>query len=188
MVKATKQKFGRIDILVNNSGVAGPTADVEAISLDQWEETLRVNLTGPYICCQSIVPELKHQRSGRIINISSMTGKRPLAQRAPYCASKMGLIGLTRCLAAELGPYDITVNAISPGATEGPRITDVIEKMAHTQGKSFEQIKRSFVALAPLGRFVTAEDVAAVAVFLASDLAANITGQDVNVSAGMVMY
>ena len=128
------------------------------------------------------------QRFGRIINIASMTGKRPLPMRTPYCATKMGLIGFTRSLASELGKFNINVNAICPGAVEGRRIERVIKNAAQAEGKTEEEIRRRFVSPSPLERMVTAEDVARVAVFLASDVSRNMTGQDINVTAGVVMY
>ena len=187
MVNAALRSFRTIDILVNNAGIAGPTANVEDISLAQWEDTLRVNLTAPYLCSQAVLPEMKRKRSGRIINISSITGKRPLTQRTPYSASKMGLVGFTRSLALEVGTDEITVNAISPGATEGDRLRTIITSAAETQGKTYEEVEGTFVTVAALRRFVDTEDIAQMTVFLASRLARNITGQDITVSAGLWM-
>ena len=107
MVKRTLEDFGRIDILVNNSGIAGPTAYVHEITPEEWDETFNVNLKGAFLCCRAVVPIMIRQGGGRIINIASMTGKRPLPMRTPYCATKMGLIGFTRSLASELGKFNI---------------------------------------------------------------------------------
>lgn len=188
MVKTTREKFGPIDILVNNSGIAGPTADIENITLEQWEETLRVNLTGPFLCCRAVIAEMKQRRRGRIINISSISGRRPLAQRTPYTSSKMGLVGLTRTLAAEVGRFNITVNAISPGATEGERIDSVIANVSKSTGQPAEEVRKSLTAAAALERFVSPKDIANAAVFLASDLAGSTTGEDFNASAGLYLY
>jgi NAD(P)-dependent dehydrogenase (short-subunit alcohol dehydrogenase family) len=180
--------FGRIDILVNNSGITGPTTPLWNISLTDWEETFAVNVTGVYLCCRALLPRMIEQRSGSIIMISSMTGKRPLFGRTPYAGSKLALVGIARTLAWEVGPYGIRVNAISPGAVEGERIKRVVRDIAAAQGISEDEALRLFSSNAPLGRIVPPEDIAAAAVFLASDKAASITGEDLNVSSGTVMY
>lgn len=187
-VKRTYEEFGKIDILVNNSGIAGPTAPVHEITPEEWDETINVNLKGAFLCCRAVVPIMMKQGGGRIINIASMTGKRPLPMRTPYCASKMGLIGLTRSLASELGRFNINVNAICPGAVEGSRIEQVIRNAAKAENVTEEEIRKRFTSASPLGRMVSAEDVAKLAVFLASDDSKNMTGQDINVTAGVVMY
>jgi len=188
MVKHTYEEFGRIDILVNNSGIAGPTAYVHEMTPEEWDETFNVNLRGAFLCCRAVVPIMIEQGGGKIINIASMTGKRPLPMRTPYCATKMGLIGFTRSLASELGKFNINVNAICPGAVEGPRIEMVIRNAAIAEKLTEEDVRKRFLSASPLGRMVSAEDVAKLAVFLASDDSRNMTGQDINVTAGIVMY
>lgn len=188
MIKPTYEEFGRIDILVNNAGIAGPTAYVHEITPEEWDETVNVNLKGAFLCCRAVVPIMIKQGGGKIINIASMTGKRPLPMRTPYCATKMGLIGFTRSLASELGKFNINVNAICPGAVEGPRIEMVIRNAARAEKVTEEEVRKRFVSASPLGRMVSAEDVAKLAVFLASDDSSNMTGQDINVTAGVVMY
>jgi NAD(P)-dependent dehydrogenase (short-subunit alcohol dehydrogenase family) len=180
--------FGRVDILVNNSGIAGPTTPLWNIALADWEETFAVNVTGTYLCCRAFLPGMIEQRSGSIVIISSMTAKRPLYGRTPYAGSKLALVGIVRTLAWEVGPYGIRVNVISPGAVEGERIERVIRNQAVAQGISEAEALRQFTSSSPLGRLVPADDIAAAAVFLASDKAASITGEDMNVSAGTVMY
>lgn len=180
--------FGHIDILVNNSGITGPTAPLWEVSLAGWEETLAVNTTGAFLCCRAFLPSMIERRSGSIIFISSMTGKRPLYGRTPYAASKLALVGLARTLAWEVGPYRIRVNVISPGGVEGERVERVIRSQAAVEGISLEESRRRFTASSPLGRLVPPVDIANAAVFLASDMAASITGEDLNVSAGTVMY
>src|SRR2546425_3967565 len=180
--------FGNIDILVNNSGIGGPTATLWEISPAEWEETFAVNVTGTYLCCRAFLPGMIERRSGCIVILSSMTGKRPLYGRTPYAASKMALVGLARTLAWEVGPYGIRVNTIVPGPVEGERIEWVIRKQAETRGISVEEARRELSSSSPLGRLIPASDVAEAAVFLASDKAASITGEDLNVSAGTVMY
>src|SRR5438093_7936622 len=128
------------------------------------------------------------RRPGSLIAISSITGKRPLSQRTPYAAAKMGVIGLVRTLALELGPYGVRVNSVCPGAVDGPRIEKVTRAIAQTQGITQEQALRQFTDPAPLKRLVQPEEVAAACLFLASDAAAAITGEDMNVTAGLVRY
>jgi NAD(P)-dependent dehydrogenase (short-subunit alcohol dehydrogenase family) len=180
--------FGPIDILVNNSGIGGPTATLWEIAPAEWEETFAVNVTGTYLCCRAFLPGMIERRSGCIVILSSMTGKRPLYGRTPYAASKLALVGLARTLAWEVGPYGIRVNTIAPGPVEGERIEGVIRKQAEARGISVEEARRQFTGSSPLGRLIPASDVADAAVFLASDKASSITGEDLNVSAGMTMY
>lgn len=178
----------RIDILVNNSGVMGPVKQVEEITLEEWDDTMAVNLRGMFLCCKHAVPAMKRQGKGNIINIASVTGKRPLTQRLPYAASKMGVIGLTRTLAAELGKWKIRVNTVCPGAVAGPRYDRVIEGVMKFSGKSRDQVIAERTEASPLKTFVDAKHIAAVVAFLCSEDAAMMTGQDINVSAGTIMY
>lgn len=188
LVTQTLARFGRIDILVNNSGIGGPSAPLWEIAPSEWEETFKVNVTGTYLCCRAFLPHMIKQRSGCIVIIGSMTGKRPLLNRTPYAASKMALVGLARTLAWETGPYNIRVNVISPGPVEGKRIEWVIRSQAEAKGISVDEARQQFTSGSPLGQLVAASDVADAAVFLASDKAKAITGEDLNVSAGNVMY
>ncbi len=188
LVTATLDRYGRADILINNSGIAGPTALAWETPIEGWQQTLDVNLTGPWLCCRAFIPPMIEQGAGSIVNIGSITGKRPLLGRTPYAATKAGLIGITRTLAEEAGRHGIRVNLISPGAVEGPRIDAVFEEQAKARGMTVEAVRDGFERLSPMRRLVTADDVAQAAVFLASDAAAAITGVDLNVTAGMVMY
>ncbi len=180
--------FGRVDILVNNSGIAGPTAPLWEIAPAEWEETFAVNVTGTYLCCRAFLPSMIERRSGCIVIIGSMTGRRPLFGRTPYAASKMALLGLARTLAWEIGPYGIRVNVISPGPVEGERIEGVLRTQAQARGISVDEARRQFTSSSPLGRLIPPDNIAEAAVFLASDKAASITGEDLNVSAGTIMY
>lgn len=180
--------FGRIDILVNNTGITGPTAPLWEITPAEWEETFAVNVTGAYLCCRAFLPSMLERRSGCILFISSMTGKRPLFGRSPYAAGKLALVGLARTLAWETGPYGIRVNVVSPGPIEGERVERVIRNQAQAEGISEEAARRRFTSNAPLGRLVPPGDIADAVIFLASAKAASITGEDLNVSAGTVMY
>ncbi len=179
---------GRIDVMVNNAGLAGPTVGIVDLDPGAWAEVLESNLTTCYLGCRAVVPAMMAQRSGAIINLSSISGKRPLLFRAGYCAAKMGVIGLTRELALELGPHGITVNAICPGSVTGERIDAVIAAQARARGLSTDEVAREFAASSPLGRLVPPEDVAAMAVYLAGPHGRSITGEDVNVNAGVAMY
>ncbi len=178
----------RIDILVNNSGIMGPVKPIEDIFLEEWEATLAVNITGMFLCCKHTVPVMKRQGKGSIVNIASITGKRPLPQRVPYAVSKMAVIGLTRTLAAEVGRSKIRVNAVCPGSVIGPRYDQVIEGMMKSSGKTREQVIAERTEVTALKTFVDARYVAGVVAFLCSEDAAMMTGQDINVSAGAVMY
>lgn len=179
---------GQIDVLVNNAGVAGPSLPLQDIPLEDWSRTLAVNLTGVFLCCRAAVPYLRRARRARIVTIGSAAGKKPFVNRTPYATSKMGLIGLTRTLAHELGPDGITVNTISPGLVEGERLERVVASMADSRGMAVDELRRALVAETALGHGVTEADIAAMVVVLCSAAADNVTGQDLNVNAGSVMH
>lgn len=181
MFALADQKLGGLDILVNNAGIAGPTGGVESLSLADWERTLAVNLTGQFLCIRQAVPRLRNGNGPSIINLASAAGHLGMPRRAPYSASKWGVVGLTKTLAIELGRDGIRVNAILPGAVDGPRIRAVIAAKANSLGKPVEEMTRVYTDQAALGRMVTARDIANMVLFAASDLAANITGQELAV-------
>ena len=185
MVAATITEYGGLDILVNNAGVSGPTARVVDIDRAEWDRTLAVNVTGAFLCCKHAVPHMITRRAGRVINITSIAGLIGYALRSPYAVSKWGMIALTRSLALELGESGITVNAIAPGAVEGPRVESVIRSRAKVLGRPEADIAREFfIDPTALKRMVTPEDVAATAAHLASDDARHVTGETLTVSAG----
>jgi len=184
MVGATLQSFGQIDILVNNAGVAGPTALVPNVSREDWDRTFAINLTGAFLCAKHVFPHLIERQSGCIINITSIAGLQAYAYRSPYCASKWGMIGLTQTLAQEGGQYGITANAIAPGPVSGPRIERVIRNRAAEMKLPYEDVVRQYVEPTALKRMVEEEDIASMALFLASDEGRNITGETLNISAG----
>ncbi len=169
--------YGRLDVLVNNAGIAGPTAQVEDIGTDEWDQTIAVNLNGQFYCARRAVPMLKTAGGGSIINMSSNAAFFGCPLRAPYAASKWALIGFTKTLAMELGPFGIRVNAICPSSVEGERIDAVIEKDAKRRGKTAEEIRDMYLRQSSLRCFVSAEDVANLALFLASEKSARISGQ-----------
>lgn len=188
-IDAAVEAFDGLDCLVNNAGIAGPTAPVEEITLDEWRKTMAVNVEGMFLTTKHAAPFVRDSDRGSVINISSISGKRPLRNRTPYTASKMAVIGLTRTLAVELGEDDVTVNAVCPGATKGPRIESVIEAQAEDLGVSYDEAKRRvFTDDAALDKLVNPRDVADIIAFLASDWARSITAQDINVDAGTVWY
>ena len=188
LAAAARERFGRIDVLVNNSGIAGPTVPLWESTPAEWRDTVETNLFGTYLCCRAVLPTMIEQRSGSVVLVGSATGKRPLGGRAAYAASKTALIGLTRTLALETGPYGIRVNLVSPGAIDGDRLRGVLETLAERRGVPVEEVRREATSGSPLGRLVQGPEVAKVVAFLAGDGAASITGEDVNASAGLVMY
>ncbi len=189
LVATALERFGRIDVLVNNSGIAGPTAAVAASEVQPWRDTLETNLFGTFLCCRAVLPAMIGQPGGgSIVNIGSMTAKRPLLGRTSYAASKSALVGFTRTLALEVGPHGIRVNLVSPGPLEGDRIRHVFQAQADSRGISVARAREEMVSDSPLGRLTPPADVAAAVTFLAGDAAASITGEDLNVSAGIVMH
>jgi NAD(P)-dependent dehydrogenase (short-subunit alcohol dehydrogenase family) len=180
--------LGRVHTVVANAGIAGPTAPLHEIQLAEWRNCLATDLDGVFLTFRAFVPAMIESGAGSLVAISSMTGKRPLHGRTPYAAAKMGVIGLVRTLAVELGPHGIRVNAVCPGAVAGPRIDDVIRRQAATRGITEDEALRAFTGASPLARLVKANEVATACAYLASDAAASITGEDLNVSAGVVMY
>jgi NAD(P)-dependent dehydrogenase (short-subunit alcohol dehydrogenase family) len=184
IVDAAVAAFGRVDTLVNNAGDGGPTKPVQDYTSEDWFYTINSCLTSTYMCTRFAVPVLIAAGGGAIVNIASMAGRRGLPYRVGYCAAKAGQIGLTHGLALELGRHNITVNAIAPGAVAGDRIDRVIKGQADVRGIDVDQMRKSFVERSPLRRMSTAEDIAALAAFLCSDLARNISGQCIPVTAG----
>jgi NAD(P)-dependent dehydrogenase (short-subunit alcohol dehydrogenase family) len=174
--------LGGLDVLVNNAGIAGPTAPVEEIDPADWRRCLEVDLTGQFLCARRAVPMLKAAGpSGAIVNLSSAAGRLGYAFRTPYAAAKWGVIGLTQSLAKELGPDGITVNAILPGVVEGPRIERVIQARATALGIGYEEMERRYLEKVSLRRKVTGEDVAHMVLFLVSPLGRNVSGQSLGV-------
>lgn len=173
-----------ISILINNAGVPGPVAPLVDVLPDEWDDVFAVNVRGVYLMCRTFLPPMIERGSGDIINVASVSGKRPLARRTPYCASKMAVLGLTTTLAAEVGPLGITVNSLSPGPVRGPRMDRNFRLEAERLGISVEAATEAFVSRSLLHRLVESDEVgrAVVAMLQMPGLHA----ADIDLSAGMV--
>ena len=183
--------LGGLDVLVNNAGVAGPTAKVEDIQPADWERCIAVDLHGMFYCTRLAMPMLKangRERGGSIINMSSVAGRLGMGMRTPYSAAKWAVVGFTKSLALEAGPDGIRVNCIQPGNVEGERINRVIEAKAKAFGVSFEKQKQTLLDTTSLRTFVTAQDIANMALFLATDAGKCITGQALSVCGDLQVY
>ena len=185
MVADAARELGGIDVLVNNAGISGPTAPVQDVDPDQWEQVLKVDLTGTFIVTKNAIPHLIRSGNGVIINMSSAAGRFGYPNRSPYSTVKWGLIGFTKTLSMELGEHNIRANAILPGAVDGERIQRVFEGRAKATGKSLEEIKAIAMENQSIKRLVDPDDIAALAVFLASDAAKSISGQTLPIDADM---
>ena len=180
--------YGRVDTVVANAGISGPTTPMVELSLAQWRETQQVDLDGVFLTFRSFAPAMITQGSGSLIAIGSIIGKQPQAGRSPYAAAKMGVIGLVRTLAVELGPHGVRVNTICPGAVSGSRLDRVFAEQARTRGVSEEEFRAGYLQHAPLRRTVTEAEIGDACAYLASAEARSITGEDLNINAGVVMF
>jgi NAD(P)-dependent dehydrogenase (short-subunit alcohol dehydrogenase family) len=177
-----------LKVLVNNAGGTGPTKPLVEIDEAEWDDVFAVNVKGVFLCCQRAIPLMEAAGEGRIVNVGSVAGKRPLVNRTPYVTSKTALIGLTRTLAHEVGPLEITVNTVCPFLVEGDRLTRVLATMAPMRGMTEDELYSDLSRDSALGRGVSEDEVAGLILFLCSPDARNMTGQDINISAGTVMY
>ena len=164
-------------MLVSNIGIAGPTAPVEEVDPEEWDKVVKVNLTAAFDVARIAIPHLKRSPAGVIITMSSVAGRLGWANRSPYCTTKWGLIGLTKTLAIELGRYGIRANAILPGAVDGSRVRAAAENRARALGRPVDEVMRDAMAGQSIKALVDPRDIAALAVFLASDSAKTISGQ-----------
>jgi 3-hydroxybutyrate dehydrogenase len=188
LVEGLLQSHDRIDILVNNAGVQH-VAPLESYPLEQWTRLLGVLLTGPFLLTQAVLPPMRHQQWGRIINIASINGKRGESGKVAYCSAKHGLIGLTRVAALETATDGITVNAICPGLVYTPLIEKQLDDLAAMHGLAREDaLAQVYLSSIPQKRMLDPQGIATMARYLASDEARGITGQAINVSAGFIMH
>jgi len=173
-----------ISILVNNAGIGGPVAQLTSIDLADWDEVFAVNVRGVFLMCRAFLPGMIARRAGHIVNIASVTGKRPLPGRTPYAASKMAVIGLTATLAHEVGPLGVMVNSLSPGFVRGPRMERNFRLEAARRGLTEQQVEEDFVARSALHRMIEEDEVAdAVTAILRMR---GLTAADIDLSGGMV--
>ena len=177
MIDKTAAEFSRIDILVHNAGIWND-GTLEKMTLDHWNELIRINLTSTFLLCKAVTPYMKKNNFGRIILITSTAGQRGEAFHSHYAASKGGMISFTKSLAVELAPYNITVNSVAPGWVDTEMNDEVFADKDYQ-----ESIRKSI----PVGRIATAEDIAGPTLFLASDLARHIDGEILNVNGGSVL-
>jgi NAD(P)-dependent dehydrogenase (short-subunit alcohol dehydrogenase family) len=176
---------GRLDVLVNNAGIPGPIANAADMSAAAWDEIIGINIRGVMLCTRAAIPRMIRGGGGAIVNLSSLLGLRGYPMRSAYAATKFAVIGMTECVAHEVGPYGIRVNALCPGAVHGELMDDVIARRAAMEGRSAEEvIKMAYTDVAALRKWVEPEEVAEAALFLASDASRAITGERMKVDAG----
>jgi NAD(P)-dependent dehydrogenase (short-subunit alcohol dehydrogenase family) len=175
--REAKAYLGGIDILINNAGISGPSAPVEKISPEEWNQTMAVNINGQFYCARLAVPQIKASGGGSIINMSSAAGLYGYPLRSPYVTSKWAVIGLTKTMAMELGKFGIRVNAICPTSVEGPRIDAVIEREAQSKGITEEAVRDGLIRGTFMRTFLNARDIANMILFLCSEAGQMISGQ-----------
>jgi len=177
--------LGGIDVLVNNAGSAGPTAEIENIDPADWSRTLDINLFSQFLFTKATLPLMKAQKSGAITNMSSAAGRLGMPLRTPYAAAKWATIGLTQSLAMEVGAHNIRVNAVLPGSVRGERMERIMQARADVTGMTFAQVEAEETATMSLGRMIEPEEVASMIAFISSDLGASISGQSIGVCGNM---
>lgn len=181
----TQEKFGSVDILINNAGASGPVAPLASVDLSEWRQCVELNLFGAIYCMRAAARIMSAQKSGSIVNMSSLMGLKGYPMRTAYCATKFAIVGITEALAREVGPDGVRVNTLCPGAISGELMDRVIARRSEAEGKPPEQIIwENYTSVAALQRWVTPEEVAEAALFFASDASASITGDRLKVDAG----
>ena len=184
LFQEVQKNLGGLDVLVNNAGIAGPTGKVEDIKPEDWERCIAVELNGMFYCTRKAMPMIKAAGGGSIINLSSAAGLHGFPQRSPYCAAKWGVVGFTKSLSVEAGPDNVRVNCICPGIVEGERIERVVEAKAKMLGVSREAFLEKFLETTSMRSTVSAQEIADMALYLASTAGRHITGQALAVDAG----
>lgn len=180
--------MGGLDVLVNNAGIAGPTGPVEAVEPEEWRRTIAVNLDAAYLCARRAAPILKGQGHGALVNISSTAGLYGYPLRSPYAAAKWAVIGFTKSLAGEMGPYGVRVNAVCPGAVEGPRMDRVIAAEASTTGQDPAAVRGAYTRQSAMGSFIEPAEIADTVLFLCSPSAAKINGEAISVDGYLQVF
>ncbi|MBW2368505.1 MAG: SDR family oxidoreductase [Deltaproteobacteria bacterium] len=173
--------MGHVTILVNMVGIAGPTALLEDISLEEWRDSIDINLNGMFYTIRQVVPEMKKRRNGCIVNFSSASTRTGLPKRTPYVVSKYGVEGLTRNLARELGPFNIRCNAILPGGINNERVKIILRRVAEAEGMTMEEVTKEAVDFTPMRTLIEPAELADMVLFLTSDAAPHISGQLIGV-------
>ena len=176
-VKRTIDEFGRIDVLINNAGIAGPSMPVVEYPVDEWKRVIDIDLNGPFLCCRAVVPHMVKAKYGRIVNIASIAGKEGNPNAAAYAAAKGGLIAFTKALGKELAQTGVLVNCVTPAAAQ----TAILEQVT----PEFAQYMLSKI---PMGRFVKVEEIAALVIWLASEECSFSTGAVFDISGGRATY
>ena len=184
LFQAVQKNLGGLDVLINNAGIAGPTGKVEDIKPEDWERCIAIDLNGMFYCTRKAMPMIKAAGGGSIINLSSAAGLHGFPQRSPYCAAKWGVVGFTKSLSVEAGPDNVRVNCICPGIVEGERIERVVEAKAKMLGVSREAFLEKFLETTSMRSTVSAQEIADMALYLASTAGRRITGQALAVDAG----
>ena len=169
--------LGGLDVMVNNAGIAGPTGNIEDIAVADWERTIAVDLNSMFYCTRLAMPLLKSAGGGSIINLSSVAGRLGFPMRTPYAAAKWAVVGLTQSLAMEAGPHNIRVNCLQPGMVEGDRVDRVVEAKAKALGLTPAAFREHLLARVSMRTTVSAQDIANMALFLATDAGKHISGQ-----------
>jgi NAD(P)-dependent dehydrogenase (short-subunit alcohol dehydrogenase family) len=175
------ERLGGLDALINNAGISGPTARIDEIDTDAWEKTMRVNVDSQYRCSRFAVPHLRAAGGGAILNMSSTAGRLGFPLRSPYAASKFAVVGFTKTLAMELGPFGIRVNCIMPGVVDGERIRRVIAAKAEAAACSYEAMESRWLEQVSLRRMVPPIEIAQMFLYLCSEAGRNISGQSISI-------
>jgi len=177
----------RVDILINNAGYNGYYNLIKDMTLSEWEDTLRINLTGTMLVSREIIPHMIPHKAGNIVITASNVAKRGLPYRSDYVCSKWALLGFTQTLALELVDYGIRVNAICPGPITGDTIESIMEGHSKIEGRPMDAIRHDWTMAAPMKRFIEPEEVASVMKFLCTDSSSAMTGQALNITGGFLM-
>ena len=180
----TRLEAESVSILVNNAGIGGPVADLVDVRAEDWDDVFAANVRGVFLMCKTVLPGMIERQGGDIVNLASVTGKRPLRGRTPYAASKMAVIGLTATLAWEVGPAGVNVNSLSPGPVDGPRMNRNFAMEAQRTGRSYEEAEHEYVSRGALHRLLTEEEVANAVLAILN--MPGLAGADIDLSAGMI--